>query len=53
MRTMKYFSKPYIQDETSYLEVTTLLTCDFMQIILCPSSNCYLICHGKIQNGHS
>lgn len=43
MKAMKYFSKPYIRDETSYLEVTTLLICDLTQITLYFSSNCYLI----------
>lgn len=53
MKAMKYFSKPYIRDETSYLEVTTLLICDLTQITLYFSSNCYLIWHENVKIGRA
>lgn len=53
MKAMKYFSKPYIRDETSYLEVTTLLICYLTQITLYFSSNCYLIWHENVKVGRA
>lgn len=53
MKAMKYFSKPYIRDETSYLEVTALLICDLTRITLYFSSNCYLIWHENVKVGRA
>lgn len=53
MKAMKYFSKPYIRDETSYLEVTTLVICNLTQITLYFSSNCYLIWHENVKVGRA
>lgn len=53
MKANKYFSKPYIRDETSYLEVTTLLIWDWTQVTLYFSSNCYLIWQEDVKVGRA